>query len=215
MDRVAVAAIVVLSLVAVLSPLTVRVLDRADRTRAYADSAAIGRAILSFHLDTGTWPVNADVDPNSGELSLLVGLPADRIDLERLLEGDNPVARWDALARGSGVGALEDHLIHNRSSHLARIYTPSSVAPEHPGWNGPYLERIQLDPWGHPYVCDVRYLEGARIPGVPSDASLTHAVSCLSAGPNGVFDTVFEDDVPLVEPRGDDVGWPIQMVYLP
>jgi hypothetical protein len=195
-------------------PLAVR--SRRDgRDQALARSQVLGRAILAFHLDTGVWPVNDDVDPNSGEISRLVGLPAGEVAVRRIPGGDGLAGGWRGDAAEDAVGALADHLIQNRTEGLVEIYPRSTLAPDHPGWNGPYLREIPLDPWGHPYVCNTRYLEGAQVRGVGIEQSLTHAVFCLSAGPNEVFETPLADDVPLVEPAGDDLGWPIQLAFVP
>jgi hypothetical protein len=86
----------------------------------------------------------------------------------------------------------------------------SRTSPEPPGWNGPYLKAVPLDPWGRPYVCNVRYLDGANVTGVTPAEEDDHAVFCLSAGPDGTFNTSFDDAVELRVPGGDDIGWPIQ-----
>lgn len=201
-------------LVAALSPMAIRYMEIASSERALSDSRMLGRAILRFHLDTGVWPVNADEDPETGELSRLVGLPAQTIAPEHMPGGVGQAAAWREDL-GHGVGSLEDHLVYNRGAGHARLYPESTATPDVPGWNGPYVKGVPLDPWGHPYVCNTRYLEDARVPGVGFDEVTTHAVFCLSAGPDGVFETPLADDVALLEPSGDDVGWPVQMVTLP
>jgi len=201
-------------LLALLAPLSIRYLEQADRARAFSDSRMLGRAVLAFRLDTGIWPVDEDADPETGELSRIVGLPRDRIEPEAIPGGEGSAGGWrgDANAR---VGAIEDHLIWNRSGGPAPIYRESAAAPDEPGWNGPYLESVPLDPWGHPYVCNTRYLEGANLPDVTPGEVRTHAVFCMSAGPDGLFESPLADGVRLLGPVGDDLGWAIQPVYVP
>ena len=119
------------------------------------------------------------------------------------------------LRVGCLAGALEDHLIRNQTAALNPIYNVSQSPPEPPGWNGPYLKSVPLDPWARPYVCNVRYLDGGRVNGVTPAEADNHAVFCLSAGPDGVFNTSFNDGTELQVPGGDDIGWPIQADQTP
>lgn len=200
---------------AALTPLTVRYAEKADRERAMSDSRTLGRAILAFYLDTGTWPVNDDEDRNTGELSRLVGLPAEEISAAAVPTGVGDAANWSGGPQSGAAGAIEDQLIRNQREGLIAIYVPSRTAPEPPGWNGPYLASVPLDPWERPYVCNTRHLEDAGIPGVTRAAAERHAVFCISAGPNGVFDTSLSDESELFAAQGDDIGWPIQAGYGP
>jgi prepilin-type N-terminal cleavage/methylation domain-containing protein len=208
---VAVAILAVLS--AALTPMVIKYVNDGRRARALSDSQAIGQAILAFNLDTGRWPVNDDTNPNdAGELSRLVGLPAAQISAANVPDGAGATGagNWNGGGSGGNAGALEDSLILNRNAVANPLYPVSPTAPESPGWNGPYLKQIPLDPWGRPYVCNVRYLDGAAVTGATAAEEDAHAVFCLSAGPDGVFNTSFDDATTLAAPGGDDVGWPIQ-----
>lgn len=206
---VAVAILAILS--AALTPLVIKYVNDGRRARALSDSQTLGQAILAFHLDTGTWPVNGDRNPNDeGELSRLVGLPGGQRNGIPGGDGTGGSNNWDGGGDGGASGAIEDHLIRNRTRRVNPLYPVSETAPGPPGWNGPYLKTVPLDPWGRPYVCNVRYLEGANVRGVSDAEEEDHAVFCLSAGANGVFETFFEDRRELRAPRGDDIGWPIQ-----
>ena len=203
---VGVAILAVLS--AALTPLVIKYVNDGRRARALSDSQAIGQAILAFQLDTGMWPVNDDaVLTDAGELSRLVGLPSP-IVAANIPTGTGAAGNWDGGGSGGVAGSLQDHLIRNQSPTRNPIYPVSLSAPEPPGWNGPYLKQIPLDPWGRPYVCNVRYLDGARVTTAANEDN--HAVLCLSAGPNAVYDTPFDDATQLQAPAGDDVGWSIQ-----
>lgn len=216
--EVLVALAVVAIMAAALTPMVIKYLNDGRRVRAMSDSQSMGQAILAFRLDTGRWPVNNDANQNdNGELSRLVGLPASQINAANIPNGAGaPGANnWDGGGFGGVAGALEDHLIRNRTPTMESLYTVSASAPEPPGWNGPYLQTIELDPWGRPYVCNVRYLAGADVQGVTDAEANDHAVMCLSAGADGLFNTSFRDNTELQGPGGDDIGWLIQADLTP
>jgi len=203
---VGVAILAILS--AALAPLVIKYVNDGRRARALSDSQAIGQAILAFQLDTGMWPVNDDATlTDAGELSRLVGLPSP-IAVASIPGGVGTAGNWDGGGSGGAAGSLADQLIRNQTAALNPIYPVSASAPEPPGWNGPYLKQIPMDPWGRPFVCNVRYLDGARVTTAAFEDD--HAVLCLSAGPNAAFDTPFDDATQLQAPAGDDVGWIIQ-----
>ena len=208
---VGVAILAILS--AALTPLVIKYINDGRRARALSDSQTLGQAILAVNLDTGMWPVNDDANLNdAGELSRLVGLPAVDINAANIPNGTGApgAGNWDGGGNGGNAGAIEDHLIRNRTAALNPIYPASASPPEPPGWNGPYLKAVPLDPWGRPYVCNVRYLDTGNVAGVTPAEEDDHAVFCLSAGANGVFETSFADGTELQGPGGDDIGWPIQ-----
>jgi hypothetical protein len=149
---------------------------------------------------------------DAGELSRLVGLPASQINAAAIPDGNGApgAGNWDGGGSGGTAGALEDHLIRNQRAGLNPIYPASATPPSPPGWNGPYLTTIPLDPWGRPYVCNVRYLDTAQVTGVTPAEEDNHAVFCLSAGADGFFNTSFNDPTELGGPGGDDIGWQIQ-----
>ncbi len=205
---VGVAILAILS--AALTPMVIKYVNDARRSRALSDSQALGQAVLAFNLDVGRWPVNGDGNPNdAGEISRLVGLPAAQISAANIPDGNGPrgANNWDSAGRAS---AIEDQLIRNRAGRVNPLYAASQTAPEPPGWNGPYIDSVPADPWGNPYVCNVRFLRLASVSGVTPAEAANHAVFCLSAGPDGQFNTSFDDRTKLAGPGGDDIGWPIQ-----
>ena len=208
---VAVAILAILS--AALTPLVIKYINDGRRARTLSDSQTLGQAILAFNLDTGRWPVSNDANANdAGEISRLVGLPAAQITAANIPGGTGATgaANWDGGGNG-GVGvAIQDLLIRNIVGAVNPVYQVSQSAPEPPGWNGPYLDSVPLDPWGRPYVCNVRYLFGGAVAGVTQAEANNHAVFCLSAGADGLFNTSFADATALAAPGGDDIGWRIQ-----
>ena len=207
---VAVAILAILS--ATLSPLVVKYINDGRRARAIADSQTIGQAILSFQVDTGLWPVsNDDVITDAGECARLVGLPEASISNANIPAGSGgSTNNWQGGGAGGTACSIQDQLIFNRDNDTATLYPTSSTPPDPPGWNGPYLKSVPEDPWGNPYVCNVRYLINANVAGVTTAEAQSHAVMCLSAGPNAVWDTTFADATALDGPGGDDIGFLIQ-----
>jgi prepilin-type N-terminal cleavage/methylation domain-containing protein len=208
---VAVAILAILS--AALTPMVIKYVNDGRRARALSDSEAIAQAITAFNLDTGAWPVNNDdTVNNAGELSRLVGLPhgfadGDIPDGAGVADGDDS---WNGGGDGGEAGAMEDHLIFNQTGAVDPLYPASTTPPQPPGWNGPYLDSIPVDPWNRPYVCNVRYLQDANVAGTNQAERDRHAVLCLSAGQNGQFETSFSDGTELEGPGGDDLGAMIQ-----
>ena len=209
---VGVAILAILS--AALTPLVVKYVNDGRRARAQSDASTIAQALKAFNLDNGFWPVSDDGRTNdAGEVSRLVGLPAGFVgaDIPGGAGAATGDANWNGGGNGGRAGALEDHLIFNQTDAVAELYPESQSPPNPPGWNGPYLEAIPVDPWGNPYVCNVRYLRNANVSGTTQAEWDTHAVFCLSAGENRLFETSFDDATELEnEPGGDDIGALVQ-----
>jgi hypothetical protein len=97
-----------------------------------------------------------------------------------------PARNW--AASGDKVGSLDDHLITN--------------APEYPvrqpraqfGWRGAYIQDpVSSDPWGQRYAVNVAAMKSPAFDTV-----------ALSAGPDGIVESVFErDGLPTA---GDDIA---------
>jgi prepilin-type N-terminal cleavage/methylation domain-containing protein len=209
---VGVAILAILS--AALTPLVVKYVNDGRRARAASDAQTIAHAIKAFNLDTARWPVSDDGNVNdAGELSRLVGLPGGFLDTAipdgaGVATGDG---NWNGGGAGGNSGSIEDHLVFNESATANPLYPVSATAPVPAGWNGPYLEDVPLDPWGRPYVCNVRYLQDANVAGTTQAMRDQHAVFCLSAGANGLFETSFDDATELENAAGgDDIGTLIQ-----
>jgi len=210
---VAVAILAILS--AALSPLVIEAVNDGRRSRALSDAQTLAQAITEFQLDTGLWPVSNDGNiTDAGELSRLVGLPAAQIAAAAIPGGAGSATgdgNWDGGGSGGAAGALEDFLIFNADADTDPLYPVSNSPPNPVGWNGPYLKSVPEDPWGNPYVCNVRYLHNGNVGGVTTTESEQHAVYCMSAGENSLFETSFDDATELEDtPGGDDIGYIIQ-----
>jgi prepilin-type N-terminal cleavage/methylation domain-containing protein len=214
--EVLVAVAIVAIVAGAITPLVLKYVGDARRSRALADARTIGQSLIAFNLDTGRWPVSDDGNlGDAGELSRLVGLPAAQISADNIPDGSGSATgdgNWDGGGDGGNAGSLQDLLTYNSDSNTDPLYTASSNPAASPGWNGPYLQDISLDPWGSPYVVNVRYLDGARVSGATTAEEQDHAVFVLSAGPNGLFETSFDDATALTNTGlgGDDVGWMLE-----
>jgi hypothetical protein len=93
---------------------------------------------------------------------------------------------WSAPADDRSTQLLDDHLLSNAAGYPA-------ATRDGFGWHGPYLDRLSPDPWGSRYEANVGLLHQ---PG-------GKAVVVVSAGPNRVIETPFEQ-VGLT-PAGDDI----------
>jgi prepilin-type N-terminal cleavage/methylation domain-containing protein len=214
--EVLVAVAIVAIIAGAITPLVLKYIGDARRARALSDARTLGQAILSFNLDTGRWPVSDDGNlGDAGELSRLVGLAAADIDADNIPDGAGSATgdgNWDGGGSGGNAGAIEDFLKYNADSDTDPLYTASTNPALSPGWNGPYIQDVPLDPWGNPYVINVRYLDGGGVNGVTTAEAQDHAVFVLSAGANGLFETSFDDGTALSNGAvgGDDVGWMVE-----
>ncbi len=199
---------------AALTPMVLKYINDGRRARSLSDAQTLGQAILAFQLDTGRWPVSNDGNINdAGEISRLVGLPAATIAPAAIPNGvaTTPgAANWRGGGNGGTAAALEDLLITNRNATTNPLYAPSLNPAAVPGWNGPYLKEVPIDPWGNPYVVNVRYLDGAAVAGVTTAVEQSHAVVVISAGANALFETSFQDATALNAAGGDDVAWTVE-----
>ncbi len=57
----------------------------------------------------------------------------------------------------------------------------------YPGWDGPYMETVPLDPWGNNYFFDTDYDQAPTGDGIISAAMGSY-------GPNGVGNNVYDSD---------------------
>ncbi len=203
---IAVAIVAVVS-VAIGVPV-VRSLNKGKAARAQSDAQVIGSAILEFYKDVGQWPAQADRDPNP-EAWRLVGNYS-------LGGGNNGIPGGNAKVSGASGWCKEGHaltlteqLVRNRQGKLRTLYAESANPQSVPGWNGPYLDRVPLDPWGRPYVVNIGHAHPAVAGSRTSDNDY-HNVMVLSAGRNGIFETPHDAKTYDEQPGGDDIGFVIR-----
>lgn len=200
-------ALVALLAVAVAPPI-MRSMNQGRIARAQSDARVLANALLSFYKDVGQWPVQTDRDPDP-EVDRLVGNAALGGGNTGIAGGDGEVkgARaWDSFGT---PGTITEQLIHNRHGSVHPLYPLSERPFEHPGWNGPYLDTVPLDPWGRPFVVNICFAHPPR-PGHWSAYNEYHNILVVSAGRNGVFETAFDPGTYPERPGGDDIGIVVQ-----
>jgi type II secretory pathway pseudopilin PulG len=199
-------AVALVAIMAVsLGPPIAKNLGEGKRAQAQDRALLIGNAVLDFYKDVGEFPLQGDTGAGP-ELMRLVGNAALGGGNAGIPGGEDRVVgahRWSNL---NPAGTLTDHLVHNAAAAIGTLYTLSQRPDLYPGWNGPYLEKVPLDPWGNPYVVNVRYAH-PRTSGPWAVANDRHTVMVLSAGPNKTFETPFDDGAYHESFGGDDIGY--------
>ncbi|MBM4117539.1 prepilin-type N-terminal cleavage/methylation domain-containing protein [bacterium] len=198
-------ALVAIMAVAIAPPL-VQNIKQGKITRTQSDVQAISTAIMSFYKDVGDWPT---ASPAGGTLNRLAGNLSLGGGNNGIPAGSNAVTGAGRWRNYGQVGTLEEYLIRNRTAASAELYRVSRSPMSTPGWNGPYLSDIKLDPWGSPYVVNIRYALPA-LAGTATENYDMHNVIIVSAGPNKVFETPFDDAVYDEQAGGDDIAYMIQ-----
>ena len=195
-------ALVAIMAVAIAPPL-IKNLNEGKMARAQSDAQTIGNAVISFYKDTGIWPFQNDADA-AFDLTRLAGnasLGGGNTGIPRGAAGVTGGGNWDSYGQ---AGTLINALIRNATDTVDPLYVESNNPNVVPGWNGPYLDSVPLDPWGNPFVMNLRYGN----PGVTD--YLSHTVMVISAGPDGLFNTTFQDAVHNEVVGGDDIAFVIR-----
>jgi prepilin-type N-terminal cleavage/methylation domain-containing protein len=198
-------ALVAIMAVAIAPPL-VQNIKQGKITRAQSDVQALSTAILSFYKDVGDWPTTS---PTGGTLNRLVGNYALGGGNNGIPGGSTAVTGADNWQDYGQAGTLDEYLIRNQAAGNPELYRVSRNPMSTPGWNGPYLSEVTLDPWGNPYVVNVRYGQAA-LTGTATEDFDMHNLLIVSAGPNKVFETSFDDTVFDEQAGGDDLAYIIQ-----
>lgn len=201
--EIVIAVAIVAIFAAALSPMVFRHLEDAKVTRAANEAETISTAILGYYKDTGRWPfTNAD-GPSGNAVDRLVTasvVPATNG------AGAGPGARnWGTYGTAKNIG---DFLYYNNpdDDSAADGTNASQAGQDWPttgalAWKGPYVGAYELaDPWGNAYVINSRFFPGGRYNG-----TVRHKVMVLSAGPNGTWETAFNDNT-TEDILGDDIG---------
>ena len=163
--EVLVVAAIIGVLAGVLVPMVFDRVEEAKIARAEADVKNIASSVLLFHRDTGAWP-----------FSNTNGAPAqyyERLDSSNAADPGYSGASWPS----GQYDTFYNHLTVNTRNY--------------PNWRGPYLERVEGDPWGNEYRFWVRGF---------TDSDEHAWVIC--AGPNGDIETDERDTAP----EGDDIA---------
>ena len=212
--------IVLMVLVGTLFPVMTGSITTARIVRAHGDVSQLAVAITNFQRDVGPLvydgsslrmpqtisslrvvdvlmsggdvPACADSVPDESPGSASPGRPNQ-------FGRGNPMQAWTAI---SNVDRLDEHLRFNGRAYPMGLSGPGT------GWNGPYVTtEITGDPWGHAYLINTGFLRS--LPPRPGWCT-TCAVFVLSAGPNGLIETPFQQPIANARAYGDDIVIRIQ-----
>ncbi len=177
--------VIVLAIVAVLagilSPTITRYVGSSRIRKAEADVRNLTAAMAMMYGDTGHWPIWA-----AGTATT-----AASTDFDILVSNDGALPVMAGGITGWDVSGddFKDQLVDN---------APSYPTSGRRAWRGPYLQKIIGDPWGSKYMSNVKFLQPANVGG-------TKPVFVISAGPNKLVDTAFEQAGPSMSAGGDDI----------
>lgn len=188
---------VIVTLALILTPSIANFINDSRVSRAWSDVRTIASAVTQFYKDNGFFPLWNQAN-NGGP-----GLPTNRVEL-LVSPGNIPSEETPSKWTTGTIDLLSDHLMANAAGFALRGATGQY------GWNGPYLSsEIGSDPWNNRYMVNVGLIDtsvGAQtVSGAPKSA-----VWVISAGPNGVIETPYQQSITAAELRGDDIGVRIQ-----
>lgn len=198
---VVVAAIAILA--AILTPMVLKLIDDARVSRAQNEVEAIATAVSALYKDTARWPYTNANGPTGNAVSRLIG--STNVPTVAASGAGTGAAGWGSNGTAKQLGDFlywnnpdNDSRADGRNANQANAdYATSGEG----SWKGPYLEDYEIeDPWGHAYVVNVRYLPGGSYSGTQR-----HKVMVISAGPDGLWSTPF-DDATTETVQGDDIA---------
>ncbi|MGD9547322.1 MAG: prepilin-type N-terminal cleavage/methylation domain-containing protein [Candidatus Krumholzibacteriia bacterium] len=201
--EIVIAVAIVAIFAAAISPMVFRHLEDAKVSRAQNETETISTALLGYYKDTGRWPFTNANGPTGNAVSRVVSstvLPT--------VAGPGAGAGADNWGTFGTAKQLGDYLYYNNpdndSSATGNNANQANQDWDTNGrnaWKGPYLDNYELtDPWGNGYVINSRYFPGGAYAG-----AVRHKVFVLSAGPNGTWETPF-NDATTEDVMGDDIG---------
>ncbi len=174
------AVIAILGLI--LAPSVFNFLNQSRLARAQNDVRILADSVFEFFRDSGFHAQFGDGQRQS-HIALLVSPGA----VGEARPGAEPWLNTDPTM----VDFISNQLVNNRPSS-GDIGYPLKTALSGSGWNGPYLNaHMQSDPWGNRYAINVEYLSVNPGAFEAGGVQQKRAVWALSAGPDGVFDTLY------------------------
>src|SRR5437016_5190038 len=167
--ELAVVLAIIAVLAAILTPIVGGYLDQARVARAQADTKTIADSIKLYQRDTGRWPVYASASDFS--LNTIAGG-------KTLIGGNSGSNPADGLvAWGVGTAIASTSLETYLNGNLTNLSTTNTFPKA--GFRGPYIASLDSDPWGNKYILTATNLAGT-----------TNHAYVISAGPNGVMETI-------------------------
>lgn len=190
-EVVVVVAIVAL-LSAVLTPIVAQKINDSRISKAQNETAVIAAALGDFYKDVAVFPAMDQTGAINKVKTLVSGssVPAT-----------NPFGSGNTgWFTSTPQDTFDNHFVTN-TPEGSTTNTYNTTGADR--WKGPYMETVPLDPWGRPYVCNIRSVY---------ETSATNYRKCLvlSSGPDGKFQTdqnaKFDTKI-----SGDDIGFLVHL----
>jgi prepilin-type N-terminal cleavage/methylation domain-containing protein len=175
-------------LISIILPVVRGEIKGAERVSARLQAERIYQAVLDFYNDLGFLPIYIDYQERPHQ--------RERYNILRSFYGKAPEAIDSRWLETTKTGYIEDQLITNQPG-----YREKKTEKEKYGWDGPYLRKyLPPDPWGNKYYINVEFLDKKRKP------SERHRVWIISAGPNKIIDTTYQQLQTNGTLQEDDIG---------
>lgn len=188
---------VIVTLALVLTPSISNFINDSRVARARSDCQTIASAIVLFYRDTGYFPSWRLAEAGGP------GLAQNRVQL-LISPGNIPQEDQTSLWTTGTATLLSQQLVTNGPGYSLKTPTAQN------GWNGPYLSNeINADPWGNRYVVNVQLIDMSAT-ATTRTGGVKLAVWVLSAGPNGIIETVYSQPILTAALGGDDLGTRLQ-----
>lgn len=218
--EVTVMLVVLMALVGALVPVVGESIASARFVRARNDLSQLAVALTSFQRDVGPFVFDGsrmrqpqtvgslrivDLLVSDGELPAVAeAAPVDMLAPGLFLDPSLAAGRATP-ARWVSTPATDRCDLHLRVNGRSYVEGPGGSGN---GWNGPYISKpLDGDPWGHAYLINTGFLRGLP----PRAGWCTNcAVYAISAGPNGIIETPFQQPIAGANLFGDDLAVRIQ-----
>ncbi len=206
---------IILTLVAIFTPLAMDKLVQSKTAKAQADIDAIAAALTNFFSDLGNFPSceATDCDPLSDSANnlrfLAVGTGSG--DLSGVYPSDTG-GLWNLSAQDDSTPALNNihnHLVTNNPNGNGTV-NEAGIDYKTTKWKGPYIAKLSEDPFGNAYIVHIGAMQknGCPVGSTGSPPTCTIPATgrqgwILSAGPDGNLDTA----PTATQLSGDDIGY--------
>lgn len=202
---------IVLTLVAIFTPLAMDKLGQSKTAKAQSDVDAIATALTNFFANVGNFPScdGADCEPLNNAANnlrfLAVGTGAG-----------NPTAELPTEALWTLAGDMSPTPARNNAFNHLAVNDPNANATtdeaniDYRAWRGPHISKLGPDPWGRAYIVHIGAMQTNGCPvnstGAPPACTVPTAGArgwILSAGPDGNLDT----GPTATQLANDDIGY--------
>jgi len=224
--EVTIMLLVLMTLTGVLAPSMMDFIRDAQWVKAKEDCEAIGVSVVRLTRDIGPC-LKFDAAGACTKANRVDLLYSDGPDVTAADVGGEAAAGFDG--GGTIAGPLNWHTDSARGDSMQHQFVDNGSGPGYSapadmgsdnfagpgaglGWRGAYLSSpVGPDPWGHRYLVNTVFLAVARDaePGTGEgqrSGGWSHDTFCISAGPNGQYETPFGGNVSHgVSRRGDDL----------